>query len=82
MTANASNIEARTNLIWLMAENTENQKSRNAINKKIVGNKIGRTCQNHRQAILVFLTTVTIDAIDAKIRRSIGKRILSNYAQG
>ena len=47
--------------------------------KKNVGNTGNRTHQTHRQAILICLTTVTIDARYAK-RRAIRKRVLSNYA--
>ena len=49
--------------------------------KKNFRNTRNGTCQTHRRAILIRLTTVTIYASDAK-RRAIGKRILSIYAQG
>ena len=82
MTTNETNIEEKTNLIRLMTANIENPKARNAIKRKIFGNKRDRTSQTHCQAIMVFPTTVTIDKRDSQIRIVIGKRILSNYAQG
>ena len=76
MTVIAANLEAMTNLIWTMIEKIENPKAKNAIKRNIVGNKIKRTCQTYRQAILIFLKTVNIDAKGEKIRRDTGKRIL------
>ena len=76
----AENLEARMNLIRLMIKNTENPKARNKIKRKNVRNTRNRTLRTHRQAIVIFPITVTIDARDKKIRRAIRKRILSNYA--
>ena len=69
----------QANLIHQMIEITANPKARNALKRKIVRNTINRTCQTHHRAIMISPTTVTIDARDArdaKIRRTIGKRIL------
>ena len=82
MIENAANLEARTNLIRLMTANKENPKARNAIKRKIVRKTRNKTRQNHRQAILIRPTTVTIDAKDEQTRRAIRERILLNYAQG
>ena len=76
MTAIAANIEAITNLIWMMIANTENQKSRNAIKRKSVGNTRNRTRQTHHRDIVIRLTTVTIDARDTRVTRATIKRIL------
>ena len=83
MTENAANIEARTNLIWMMTSDTENLKARNTIKRKSVGNLQNRTCQTHRQATIIHPTRVTINVRNSIIRIAIGKRNggLSNYAQ-
>ena len=72
----------QANLICKMIEIIENKKSRNTIQRKSVGNTRNRTCHTHCRTIMLCSTTVNIDARYAKIRRSIVKRILSNYAQG
>ena len=82
MTKNAENLEARTNLILLMTANAENEKSKKLDKEKSVGKTRNRTRQTHHRAIQIFPTAVTIDARDAKIRRAIRNRALSNYAQG
>ena len=82
MTEIATNLEAKTNMIWPMIASTEYPKARNVIKIKIAGNTRNRTCQTHSKAILIRLTKVPIDARDAKIGRAIGKRILSHYMQG
>ena len=77
VTEDAENLEARTNMIWMMTANTANPKSRNVINRKSVKNTQNRIRQTHPREILISPKKVTIDARDAKIRRAIGERILS-----
>ena len=45
-----------------------NSKERNAIKRKSVGNTRNMTCQTHYTAILIRLTTVTIDVSNVKRR--------------
>ena len=70
----------QSNLILMMTANTENQKANNAIKIKSIGNARHRTCQTRCWATLISPTKVIIKAIDAIIRRDIGKGTLSNYA--
>ena len=62
------------NLIFQMTPIQVNQIKRNAIRRKNVKNKINRTRQTHRRAILIRPTTVITDANDVR-GRAIGSKI-------
>ena len=71
------------NLIRLITANIENQKTKDAIKRKIIRNATNRTRQTHCRATQICLMKAVIKARDAINSKYIGKRnrTLLNYAQ-